>query len=65
MFLYHMCLDLLLVHVVGINSEIPHCFVIVQLKSDIIFADSVPVDCTTETHSFSLVILFLTILVNI
>lgn len=65
MFLYHMCLELLLLHVVGINSEIPRCFVIAQLKSDTIFADSDPVDCTTETHSLSLAILFLTVLASI
>lgn len=38
---------------------------IMQLKNDMIFADSVPADCTTKTLFFLLVILFFTVLVNI
>lgn len=50
---------------IGMNSEVCCCFVITLLKNDTIFADSVPVDCTIEAHSFFLVILFLTFFVNI
>lgn len=49
----------------GMNSEVCCCFVIMLLKIDTIFGYSVPVDCTTEAHSFFLVIFFLTFLVNI
>lgn len=47
------------------NSEVCCCFVIMLLENDTIFADSVPVDYTAEAHSFLLVMLFLTLLVNI
>lgn len=48
----------------GMKSGVCCCSLIMLLKKDTIFANSIPVDCTTEAHSFLLVI-FLTFLVNL
>jgi len=67
MLLYHKCLGLLLyfTYAIGMNFEVCCRSVITLLKYHAIFADSVPIDCTTEALSFLLVVLFLTFLVNI
>lgn len=50
---------------IGMSTEEYCCFVVMLLKNDTGFADSVPVDCIAEADNFLLVILFLTFLVNI